>query len=284
MDALAPLHALEARSEVLHTRAGKAFMIWRSWGEGAPIVLLHGGHGSWSHWICNIPALARRRRVFAPDIPGFGESPPVSFDAMEPLAAILVAGLRQAIPYDRFHLAGFSFGAIVAGYMLEELGPRVRRLFLVGSAGLGRFNSVTERLKRWRDARDYAARAAIHRHNLAELMIADATRIDDLAVALQTHNSERATANFRRAAAAANLRNRIARSSTPVSGLFGGRDALMMGYLEERRTFIETRPNSDLSVVPHAGHWVQYEAPDEVNAWMGSRVTRDIEVEMSSAR
>ena len=23
---------------------------WRSWGKGTPLVLLHGGYGSWRHW------------------------------------------------------------------------------------------------------------------------------------------------------------------------------------------------------------------------------------------
>ena len=79
--------------------------------------------------------------------------------------------------------------------MLEQMGSRVRRLFLVGSAGLGRFNPATERLQRWRDAPDPSSRAAMHRHNLAELMIADPERIDGLAAALQAHNAERTTIN-----------------------------------------------------------------------------------------
>ena len=24
---------------------------WRAWGKGTPLVLLHGGYGSWRHWI-----------------------------------------------------------------------------------------------------------------------------------------------------------------------------------------------------------------------------------------
>jgi len=49
-------------------------MVWRVWGGGPPLVLLHGGTGSWMHWIRNIEELARDFTVVAPDIPGSGES------------------------------------------------------------------------------------------------------------------------------------------------------------------------------------------------------------------
>src|SRR3546814_6277896 len=47
---------------------GDGQMVWRLWGEGPPLVLLHGGSGSWTHWFRNIPALARRYRVIAADL------------------------------------------------------------------------------------------------------------------------------------------------------------------------------------------------------------------------
>jgi len=34
-------------------------MVWRLWGAGAPVLLLHGGSGSWTHWLRNIPALVQ---------------------------------------------------------------------------------------------------------------------------------------------------------------------------------------------------------------------------------
>jgi 2-hydroxy-6-oxonona-2,4-dienedioate hydrolase len=43
-------------------------------GSGPPLVLIHGGHGSWTHWVANIEPLARRRHVIALDLPGFGAS------------------------------------------------------------------------------------------------------------------------------------------------------------------------------------------------------------------
>ena len=49
-------------------------MVWRVWGSGEPLVLFHGGSGSWTHWIRNIPELSRHYELWVPDIPGLGDS------------------------------------------------------------------------------------------------------------------------------------------------------------------------------------------------------------------
>ena len=57
-------------------------VVWHSWGRGEPLVLLHGGTGSWLHWVRNVEPLARDFTVLVPDLPGSGESasppPPIS--------------------------------------------------------------------------------------------------------------------------------------------------------------------------------------------------------------
>ena len=61
-------------------------MVWRVWGSGEPLVLFHGGSGSWTHWIRNIPELSRHYELWVPDIPGLGEFDEVVFaeDPTEP--------------------------------------------------------------------------------------------------------------------------------------------------------------------------------------------------------
>ena len=39
-------------------------------GSGEPLLLLHGLGGAASNWVELAPALARRRRVLVPDLPG----------------------------------------------------------------------------------------------------------------------------------------------------------------------------------------------------------------------
>src|SRR5713226_8742058 len=114
-------------------------VVWRVWGGGYPLVLLHGGTGSWMHWARNIEALARDFMLVVPDIPGSGESaspqPPIS---AERIAASLVAGLGSIIGPDAgFAIAGFSMGGLIAGYMVQQYGARAQSLVLVGATGTG---------------------------------------------------------------------------------------------------------------------------------------------------
>src|SRR5260370_3712019 len=45
-------------------------------GDGPPMVLVHGLGGSHLNWMALAPLLRDRHRVLAPDLPGFGLSPP----------------------------------------------------------------------------------------------------------------------------------------------------------------------------------------------------------------
>lgn len=88
---------------------------WRCLGEGPPLVLLHGGHGSWAHWVRNVDALALHFRVCVADLPGYGDSSaPAS-----PTLASLIDATQQTLDalvgaQTPVALAGFSFGGLVA--------------------------------------------------------------------------------------------------------------------------------------------------------------------------
>jgi pimeloyl-ACP methyl ester carboxylesterase len=85
------LARLDAAATRMETPTGAGNMVWRSWGSGPVLVLLHGGSGSWRHWVRNIEYFARDRRVIAPDLPGLGES-----DMPElPHSAINIAGIGR---------------------------------------------------------------------------------------------------------------------------------------------------------------------------------------------
>src|SRR5579875_1691204 len=133
------LDRLERASDRFETSWGAGRMVWHAWGSGPPLVLFHGGAGSWRHWVRNIGFFAARgRRVVCADLPGLGESddPPAPDDPPS-MAALITNGLRAVIGDEQYDLAGFSFGGSMAGVVAAREGARVRSLVIVGSRGLG---------------------------------------------------------------------------------------------------------------------------------------------------
>ena len=61
-----------SQKKLLNSNGGK--ICWRSWGKGTPLILLHGGYGSWKHWIKQAIPFSKNFNVLIPDMPGFGES------------------------------------------------------------------------------------------------------------------------------------------------------------------------------------------------------------------
>jgi len=136
----------------------------------------------------------------------------------------------------------------------------------VGSGGLGIRRGAPIELVTWRDLPDDAARHAAHAENLAILMLADHESIDDLAVHLQIRNATRARLRSRILSRVPALPTAIPRMSAKLHGLWGERDITAQGVLcDIRRLLQELQPGAGFTVIPGAGHWVQYEAAGEFN-------------------
>ncbi|WP_019937504.1 alpha/beta fold hydrolase [Bordetella sp. FB-8] len=125
-------------------------VIWHTLGQGRPLVLLHGGHGTWLHWIRNIHALAESRMVCVPDLPGYGESDIPNNASLEELLRSLGNSLDALLGQGAdFDLAGFSFGGLVATHLAVAYGG-IRRLALLGTAGHAGARRPRAQLLSWR--------------------------------------------------------------------------------------------------------------------------------------
>ena len=249
------------------TASGDGHVVWHAWGQGVPLVLLHGGSGSWTHWIRNVEALAAAgRHVLVPDLPGFGDSarPPDGQDA-DAVAPVIAQGIRQLLGDASVDVAGFSFGGLVAALMAAGEPQRVRRLVLLGAPGLG-LRDKRLPLTSWRTMKDAAQRKEAHRSNLATLMLHKPEAIDDLAVALQAANVPRDRMHRRRLALTDILATTLPTLTCPMDAIYGEQDALYCDVLPALRERVSTAPKfGELVLVPDAGHWVQYEAAPETN-------------------
>ncbi|MGA8760488.1 MAG: alpha/beta fold hydrolase [Stellaceae bacterium] len=251
----------------VETPCGDGKMIWRIWGAGPPLVLFHGGYGSWTHWIRNVLPLSRSFTVIATDLPGLGESatPPEPHTA-EGLARILVDGIDLVLPrWEPLHLAGFSFGGVLGGHVAAQLGDRVRAFTVVGSNGLGLIRQPTD-LQRVPAGSSAAEALAVHHHNLGALMIADPAKIDELAVYIQSTNAPRGRVRSRRFSRADTLVRALPLVKARLDGIWGGRDATAYPHLDERANTLRSfQPDARFEIIEGAGHWVQYEAADRFN-------------------
>jgi 2-hydroxy-6-oxonona-2,4-dienedioate hydrolase len=248
--------------------AGGGRMAWRVWGEGRPLVLLHGGHGSWTHWLRNVEALAARRQVWAPDLPAFGESDALpgvrDADGLWETVGDAIAALVGDSPVD---LVGFSFGSMVAGFLAANRPSRVRSLTLVGAPALGLRHAPVPGLVSVRGRSDPIDVRAAHRHNLRVLMLANDALVDALALHVQALNVVRDRLPRRQLAHGDLLRRLQTAWRCPVHGIWGECDALYAdGLIDRIAGALDGCDLRALQFVAGAGHWVQFERSEAFNA------------------
>lgn len=109
-------------------------------GTGFPVLLIHGsgpGVSAWANWRLTIPALAAGRRVIAPDMVGFGYSErPEGVQYNMATWVAQAVGLLDALGIEQADLVGNSFGGGLALALAIRHPQRVRRLVLMGAAGV----------------------------------------------------------------------------------------------------------------------------------------------------
>ncbi|MEM7408370.1 MAG: alpha/beta hydrolase [Pseudomonadota bacterium] len=245
-------------------------VVWRVFGRGSPLVLIHGGYGSWLHWIRNVEELARHYRVLVPDVPGHGDSnnPPARWEPQW-LAHALTESLRQLIGNEPLSGVGFSMGGVLFGPVARSLGTQLEQVVLIGPNGMQLPHPEIENLRSLRSlgpAPRPEQIAEVHRHNLGQLMIRDEHAVDPLAVEIQTRNLARRPVNTEMMPTSDILVSALPDIRATIHGIWGEFDAFVGPYLASRReTLMRFQADLDFRVVIGAGHWVMYERPDEVN-------------------
>ena len=264
----ARVHAAARRVE---TPCGKGRMVWHVWGgdTSPPLVLFHGGFGSWRHWILNVLPLSEKYRVIAADLPGLGDSNPISEEyTAENIAKTVSAGVDELVPPPaRFHIAGFSFGGIIGGHVSAIQGSRVHSYTAVAAGGLGLRNAPFPELESMSSASTPEALAETHRINLSRLMISNPNRVDDLAIHVQTQTVRRARVRSGKIPWTGTLTHALRRIDTTLAGIWGVNDLIAAPYMDDRiELFQSIQPGCEFRLIEDAGHWVMYERPDAFNA------------------
>lgn len=258
------IELLEKSSTVYWFPCGAGQMPVRHWQrDGAEsVILLHGGSGSWLHWVKNIEALAGEFDLYAVDLPGLGDAAMCEVDSSATSAAETTAEVLRALMKSSFHIVAFSWGCTITAMMMERLADQLKSVMLTGPAAVGDLPlepSMKPLIKRTPEMSREAVLAA-QRENLARLMIYNPELIDPLAIHIQEINTSKARFSSPQYARSKLLIDAIRGTHTPLYVVYGDHDAPAYPEIKERRIlFKEARPDVRFELVETAGHWLQFE-------------------------
>ena len=230
-------------------------------GSGAPLVFLHGAGGLFPDNPF-LDALAEKYHVFAPELPGYGDS--TGEDLLEDMldftlhTADVVADLGLSKP----HLIGHSMGGMIAAEMAAVAPHDLGKLVLVGAAGL------------WIAEQPIPDLYALLPHEYPKVLFHDpAAGLAMLTGGLDFSNlevlAEFYIQNSRRMAMAGKilfpipnrrLSKRLYRVKAETLIVWGASDALIPPVYAER--WKEQIAGSRLVQIAEAGHMVPYEQPE----------------------
>jgi pimeloyl-ACP methyl ester carboxylesterase len=235
-------------------------------GRGPPLVFAHGAAEDGRVWRPQLAALADEFTVVAWDEPGAGRSSdvPAGFGLAD--YASCLAAVIEALGLGPAHVAGLSWGSTVAQELYRHHPELVATLILIGAyagwKGSLPADEVAARIE-WarrtvaapREAFDptlpglFAGEPPAEFVPLLEEIAADVRRRS-----LQTQVS---------VMAAADQRDLLPRIAVPTLLIWGELDA--RSPLSVARQFEDAVPDTELVVIPGAGHVAQLERPEPLN-------------------
>ena len=124
----------EAQEETISSRTAEvdgAELHCMTAGHGTPLILLHGYAETSLMWKPIIPALAKRFKVIAPDLPGIGDSdiPADGLDMKN--AAIRIHDLAKSLGVQKAEVVGHDIGLMVAYAYAAQFPSEVTKLVLM---------------------------------------------------------------------------------------------------------------------------------------------------------
>lgn len=241
-------------------------------GEGETLVLIHGGGAgadAQGNWQGCIPDYAKRFRVVAVDMPGFGRSAKpdaASFNYGQTNRNRHMIGFIEAVGGGGpVHLIGNSMGGATALGVTIQRPDLVRKLVLMGAAGLDISNPDTS-ARQALGGYDYTPEGM---RKLVGVLAGPHYKVSDELIAYRHQLTLQPGAREASAAIAEHMksdpmtypREAIAGVQTPTLVVGGKLDQIAV--LARSYGYLELIPNSWGFILPHVGHWVMMEAPRE---------------------
>ena len=256
------------------------------YGEGEPLLFIHGLSGCWQNWLENIPYFARDHRVIAMDLPGFGESELPAEEISISGYAETVDALMTELGLESAQVVGNSMGGFIGAELAIAFPFRVERLVLVAAAGLSTAEIRTERESGLRHRAENAvffylgwlasqSTAVTRRRRLrSALLLLVAAHPAKLPPALTIEqvagSGKPGFSDALEAMCRYPLKHRLEKIACPTFIVWGDKDRLVP--LRDSLIFQELIPDSRAVVYKDTGHIVMMERParfnDDVHAFL----------------
>jgi pimeloyl-ACP methyl ester carboxylesterase len=242
-------------------------------GSGETVLMLHGsgpGVSALANWQHNIPTLAQRFHVLAPDIVGFGttERPEDIVYSLRTWTDHIWA-FMNAHGIEKARVIGNSLGGRIALQMATDHPDRIAKMVLMGTPAVGM--TPTEGLAALRayEPSHEAMRALLRNYFAVDpaMIIDDLVKIRyEASIADGAYEAYRAMfLDPRHAGSDLGItENEVRAIATPALLIHGREDKVVP--LQVSLTMVGLLPDADLHVFSACGHWTQIERADEFSA------------------
>lgn len=214
-------------------------LYYEVYGEGEPLVLLHGNSGSIKDFYQQIPVLSKQYKVIAVDTRGQGKSKDSSKrDFTYKVFADDVKALADELKLDKINIVGWSDGGNTGLEFALKYPERLNKLVTIGANAFpeGVEDKLIERFtNQMKQLNDMAPEEAFGERRLLKIMLT------------QPNISK----------------NDLNKIKSPVLVIAGDRDVIKPEHTE----FISKQiPNAEKKIYHDTTHMVPFEKPDQLNA------------------
>ena len=266
--------------------------------EGAPsrqlALLVHGWSSSWYAMSPLIGLLSQRFRVIAVDLPGYGQSPRLAQRTTIPQYADLLAELIAQISDGPAVLVGHSMGGMTSVTLALRHPVLVERMVLLGPTITGKLSNyinavvspitLLEHFGLGSFIVSFVERAVVGLSDriMRPASFAERTAITEAEYLRLREDARRPGQGRVRAECYFAMRNndlsgRLAHVEPPALVIWGAEDNTVP--LRDAGVIADEWPDADLRILPMAGHWPQFEAPQTtrrlVAAYLGLPLASD---------
>ncbi len=208
-------------------------MYYEVYGEGPPVLLLHGWTQTSAFWHPFLPELSENFEVYVMDLRGHGRSGALDERFSIQSAAKDVTDMMDALGLDKVRAVGLSFGGIILLENATQNPGRFKEMILIGSVYDFNGQDADNESFDWKNLPEEFRRQLLAAHTDGESQVA---KLFDPELDYQVHLSAEQLGNIR----------------SPVLVISGDQDTIAgPGTALE---LFRVLPNAQLWIVPDRGH------------------------------